>query len=191
MHVLQLIAFGIGITMILYVLLSYETEERRLVAWVESTWMELSDIDKGMSTRIAGFLRRIAARADLVLNQTYGKKLFSFSAFLASCSISILVGFILVSEDNNSSLGYVLIVISLVVGAFAYRIGYLRPTLYMVAVCVIVYLLWLLGWNLKQSWYDLRTIIGWDDPPGFLESGVAGLRPAGWAEKLSCAQVVR
>ena len=89
MFILQIVSFGIGLTIVSYVVFSYEDEEKTLTNWFVKAWVSLDDKEKIVSERIASFLRALLSGLDRLLKRIYGEKVLSVRAFVTAISLCL------------------------------------------------------------------------------------------------------
>lgn len=159
---IKLVCFVLGLSLIFFVIFSYEDEERGLLRWLESKWLYLDGEEKSVSKWMNTALVKLARVTDQLLSRAYGEKLLSFKAINTPICITTglaigAAGLVILAGDDWELLHFsamaVAIAIALIfICAPFTRIRYLAETLaaLAVSVCAIITLVTVL------SPYDAR-----------------------------------
>ena len=94
MWFLQGLAGVLGSVLLLYVVFSYEDEEKKVQSWLEEAWVALDDKDKNASTRIRDFLQRIVKGILQILSRVYGGKIISLESFAAAYFFCVMLMYV-------------------------------------------------------------------------------------------------
>jgi hypothetical protein len=78
-----------GLCLIVYVLFSYEDEEKRVKSWIEDAWLSLEETDAKTSLRLNAALVVLSQAASSFLARVYGEKLLSVRAVLVPLALAM------------------------------------------------------------------------------------------------------
>lgn len=107
----------LGLSLLCYVLLSYEDEERGVTTWISSAGAALRDLDKNLSVRLRDFMQFTLKGLDFIYSLAYGTTLLSNRAYLSSLSFATALA-CYVSEWHGALLAWLPILLLLVISPF-------------------------------------------------------------------------
>jgi hypothetical protein len=93
---MHIILFAIGLVILVYVLLSYEDEQKKVNNILEDVWIKLYDSERNYSQRLLDFLHATATLVTKLLARFYGDAHYSSRAFFASASMCLGSGIVFI-----------------------------------------------------------------------------------------------
>ena len=155
MTVARWFAGAVGLSLFLYVMLSYEDEERRAANWITAAWSVLYEFDKGVSVRLRKFLQAILRGADNIYSLPYGNRLISTQGLVTSASFSTALA-LYISEWHGREVVWVPILFIIVLSPFIRR----RSLSYTISAFGIATFALILLINIKETYTHTWRISG-------------------------------
>lgn len=99
-------SFLVGVTLISFVLLAYEDEEKRMASWLERAWIGAFEREERFAERADRFVRSVLEATTRLFRRAYGAKLLSLRAFEAVIcfllgSFFLMVGVVTLGEPTG------------------------------------------------------------------------------------------